>query len=175
MFVSRRFTMIWLLTFIVALLGGCELIAPLHQYLHDMEEEEEPNAWVGTWSLESVDGEPFSDLFTDDEEILSAYSHWTFDADGTWEVEFTIEYEYPNGGQLRGLISVEASGVYTLDGSNYVMIVADDPDLFFEGDNRHTGTWVRVDDTLTLTDADGSVAVFKLLTPNSMGRTKGSD
>lgn len=173
MFTLQRLAMIWLLTFIVVLLGGCELIAPLHQYLHDMEEE--PNAWVGTWSLESVDGAPFSDLFADDEEIVFAYSHWTFDADGTWEVEFTIEYEYPNGGQFHGLISVEASGVYTLDGSNYVLIVEEDPDLFFENDNRNTGTWFRVDDTLTLTDEDGSVAVFKRLTSISMGSTKGSD
>ena len=173
MFLLRRFAIIWLFAIFVVLLGGCDLIASLHQQLHDMEEE--PNAWVGTWNLESVDGAPVSDLFADDEEIVSAYSHWTFDADGTWEVEFTIEYEYQNGGQFHGLISVEASGVYTLDGSNYVMIVEVDPELFFEDDNRNTGTWFRVDDTLTLTAEDGSVAVFKRLTPISMGRTQGGD
>ena len=173
MSVLRRFGLIWLFTFIVVLLGGCELIAPLHQQLHDMEEETNP--WVGTWSLESVDGAPFSDLFADDEEIVSAYSHWTFDADGTWAVEFTIEYEYQNGGQFYGLISIEASGVYTLDGSNYVLIVEEDPDLFFENDNRNTGTWFSADDTLTLTAEDGSFAVFKRLTSVSMGRTQGSD
>ena len=144
----------------VLALGGCELFVPLYPQDHDVE----PNPWVGEWRVESIDGEPLSGLYADGEENahITVTNSWTFNVDGTWQAEFTIEVEYGNGYQFYGRYWVPLQGSYALNGPTYVLIVTgDEAGPFFDAPESIIGTWVIAGDTLTLTDELGSVIVFK--------------
>ncbi len=162
MFVSSRFAMICFFTFIAVLLSGCDdFIIPLHDRLHEMEKEPKKKAdWVGTWSLESIDGVGLNDLFAEDgQENVYGYSDWTFAEDGNWWASFYFEFTIEAG--IGGSFWMELSGTYALDGANYVLnIDTDAPDSFFGDSAPNTGTWRIEDDTLTLVDDAGSVIVF---------------
>ncbi len=162
MSVLQRFGLIWLSVFFAVLLGGCEdFIGPLHERLHEMEEEpEETVDWVGTWSLESIDGVSLNDLFGGEfGEIGYGFADWTFYEDGNWRASFFFEFI---GEGIGGSFWMELSGTYTLDGSNYVLnIDMDAPTVVFGDSDPNTGTWRIEDDTLTLTDDYGSVIVFR--------------
>lgn len=161
MSVLRRFAMIWLFAIFVVPLGGCEdLIGPLHDRLHEMEKEpEEKVDWVGTWSLESIDGVSLNDLFGEEfGEIGYGFADWTFYEDGNWWAWFFFEFI---GEGIGGSFWIELSGTYALDGSNYVLNIDMDAPTFFIGDSDpNTGTWRIEHDRLTLTDDAGTVIVF---------------
>ena len=152
--------MIWFFTFIAILLSGCDdFIIPLHDRLHKMEKEpEEKVDWVGTWSLESIDGVHLNDLFEAEGEIIYSVANWTFEADGTWWASFQFEFIIGEG--IGGEFWMELWGTYVLDGANYVLnIEMDAPDSFFASD-QNTGTWRIENDTLTLVDDQGTVILF---------------
>ena len=153
-----RLRVLFLCIFVLAL-GGCELLVPLYAPDDDVES----NPWVGEWRVESIDGEPLSDIYAEDEQgEITVTNSWTFNTDGTWQAEFTIEIEHGNGYQFYGRYWVPLQGSYALDGSSYILIVTgEEAGPFFDAPEGIIGTWVIVGDTLTLTDELGSVIVFK--------------
>ena len=148
-------------------------------------DDEGANDWVGTWKLDTVDGESFEQSMLELEAYaeehdgleISAIAHtWTFDDNGTFEMEFAFSYEIEEGGvQLEDINSLKMMGTYSLSGSNYtltrekttvsgwIFTVAFGLDGDAEEDevDTDTGTWSRKGDTLTLTSEDGTIRVYK--------------
>ena len=103
--------------------------------------------WVGTWSLESLDGQNY-EAFWAALGVSIVTNNWTFHDDGTWEAELTLE----------GLAAVKAMGTYSLSDSNYTATGLSDA---LDGEEAGTGTWSREGNTLTITSNDGTVIVLK--------------
>ncbi len=129
------------------------------------------NEWVGTWALEIIDGETFEETFAEEGVDVSLDpNNWTFNADGTMEMEFGIKIEVKEEGlEISGKGSINITGTYSLSGSNYTLtpIEVEGTGLFEEEiepvgpTDEDTGTWSRTRDTLTLNSDDGSTIVFK--------------
>ncbi len=120
--------------------------------------------WVGTWSLETVDGESVEQGLQEEEEgvnISIVTNNWMFDNDGTLEVEMDFKVTEEGGGsELVLTVSNKITGTYSLSGSNYTLTMKGT--LFFEeAEEVNTGTWSREGSTLTLNSDDGSTIVFK--------------
>ena len=135
--------------------------------------------WVGTWSLETVDGQSYGQLFAEEfaEEDINASivtNNWTFNSDGTMEVELAVKFT----GKIEGVdtsasVSSKATGTYSLSDANYTLIITSgttvlttpegvETEPFTEDDvDEDTGTWVRDGSTLTLSSDDGEIIVFK--------------
>jgi hypothetical protein len=146
-----------------------------------------PTDFVGTWSLETVDGQPLAqafleddgfpedeNLFKDEPKVTITTNVWTFNEEGTWAwaVELVVENKKQD---IRVTKSLQVSGTYTVSASNYKMIakevkgkiiavingqkIESDEADFFETDS---GTWSRVGNTLTLkSSTEDAVIVFK--------------
>ena len=131
--------------------------------------------WVGTWSLESVDGTNIRQQLDQFEQLASAFGQvlkitfaddWTFADDGTWHRETT--YEVDEGDGPEGT-SIEGWGTYSLSDSNYSLTVTEvtgevetdaiDIELHFE--DLANGTWSINGDTLTLIGDGGSTVSLK--------------
>ena len=116
--------------------------------------EEDDNDWVGTWALETVDGQNWAQFLVEDGVNVSIITNdWTFYNDGTLEVDVVFELE-PKGDKII-TISNKARGTYTLTDSSY--------ELKFEGTDffkDSTGTWSSAWRTLTLNSDDGTTIVF---------------
>ena len=136
--------------------------------------DDDDNEWVGTWAIESIDGENVEQVFAEGEELGIDFSidpnRWTFNDDGTMDVEFGIEFEAKEEGfTISGKGSMKIMGTYTLSGSNYTLIPTEvEGTGLFEGEvdlagltDEDTGTWSRSGNTLTLNSDDGSTIVFK--------------
>lgn len=146
-----------------------------------------PTDFIGTWSLETIDGQPLVQAFLEDEgfpedenlfkdkpKVTITTNVWTFNENGTWasDVELVVENKPQD---IRVTKSQQVSGTYTVTASNYKMnakeikgkitmvingqkIEMGEAD-FFETDS---GTWSRVGNTLTLKSSDeDAVIVFK--------------
>ena len=146
-----------------------------------------PTDFIGTWSLETIDGQSLvqdfleddgfpedENRFKDEPKVTITTNVWTFNENGTWasDVELVVENEAQD---IRVTKSQQVLGTYTVTASNYKMnakqikgkiirvingqkIEADEAD-FFETDS---GTWSRVGNTLTLKSSDeDTVIVFK--------------
>ncbi len=146
--------------------------------------------WVGTWSLETIDGKSLEQLLTEDESIAQGgidpsqgevdlsvpTNNWTFNADGTWvwDVVITAVLEAKD---IRTTTSFNAMGTHSVSDSNCTVLTEErdgtvtlfiggvkalevDNGDFFKADIQN-GTWVRAGDTLTLTDSYDGVIVFK--------------
>ena len=144
--------------------------------------DDDDNEWVGTWSLETVDGKNVQAQFEAFELLAQAFGEtadisyidtWTFDDDGTWRREATLEVKLAAD---QAMTSTKIMGAYSLSGSNYTLTVNDvtviaegdvdfleeaDVETDFESGDIETGTWSRKGDTLTLTSDDGHVLGFK--------------
>ena len=103
--------------------------------------------WVGTWSLESLDGQNY-EAFWAALGFSIVTNNWTFHNDGTWEAELILE----------GLAAVKSMGTYSLSGSNYTATGLSDA---LEGTEADTGTWSREGNHLTITSNGGTVIVLK--------------
>ena len=136
--------------------------------------DDDDNEWVGTWSLESIDGETLEQVLAEGEELGIDFSidpnRWTFDDDGTMEVEFGVEFKAEEQGfVISGQGSIKIIGTYSLSGSSYTLTPTEvEGTGLFEGTlppigptDEGTGTWSREGNTLTLNDADGSTLVLK--------------
>ena len=147
--------------------------------------EDDDNKWVGTWTLETVDGESIqaqfeaiellfesiAEAFGEDEaDIDISYTdEWTFDDDGAWDREATIVAL--NFDDTIETISIEGVGTYSLSGPNYTItlksVQGHDSDLGtvqeidFGYEDTDTGTWLINGDILTLTSDNGYVLGFK--------------
>ena len=151
--------------------------------------DDDDNEWVGTWSLETVDGESIQAQFEalellfeslaeafegDEVDIdLSYTDDWTFDDDGTWDRKVTMVA--PNEDNVVETTSFEVIGTYSLSDSNYTLKVTNVTDL--EGSRAfsddidigndfgpgtvETGTWLINGNTLTLQGDTGQVLGFK--------------
>ena len=146
------------------------------------DNEADDNEWVGTWAVETIDGENIQVQFEAIELLAEAFGeerdisytdNWTFDDDGTWHREVTMKVETADD---RETASSEFMGTYSLSGSDYTITVNDvtviaegdvdfleeaDAETDFESGDIETGTWSRNGDTLTLTSDDDEVIVFK--------------
>ncbi len=143
--------------------------------------QDEDNEWLGTWTLETVDGESIQAQFEAIKLLLEAFQEtetnisytdiWTFDDDGTWDREVTLETEI--GGD-RDISAFEVMGTYSLSDSNYtitveIFTVTEEGSGDFEEEvdtvpalgDTETGTWSIQGNTLTLTGDSGQVWVLK--------------
>ena len=142
--------------------------------------DDDDNEWVGTWAVETIDGTNVQSQFEafallaksfGEEVDISYIDNWTFDDDGTWHREVTLDVETAGD---RETTSSEFMGTYSLSGSNYTITVNDvtvivegDVDFLeeaetdFESGDIETGTWSRNGDTLTLTSDAGMVLGLK--------------
>ena len=139
--------------------------------------EDDENEWVGTWAIESIDGESLEQGFIEDEDFGDAdidfsitANEWTFSDDGTMEMELGMKFEVKEQGfEFSGQGSMKVVGTYTLSGSNYTLTPIEvEGTGLFEGEvgaigptDEDTGTWSRSGNTLTLNSDDGSTIVFK--------------
>ena len=143
--------------------------------------EDDDNEWLGTWTLETVDGENIQVQFEAIKLLLEAFGEtetgfsytdiWTFDDDGTWDREMTMEVETAGD---REITSFKIMGTYSLSDSNYTITVneltvtAEGSSDFLEGSDvgseladTETGTWSIQGNTLTLTGDSGQVLGLK--------------
>ena len=136
--------------------------------------DDDDNEWVGTWSLESIDGETIEQALEEGEELGIDFSivpnRWTFNDDGTMEAEFGVEFKAEEQGfVISGQGSIKIMGTYSLSGSSYTLTPTEveGTGIFAEGippvapTDESAGTWSREGNTLTLNDDDGSTIVFK--------------
>ena len=112
------------------------------------------NSLIGTWRVVSIDGESVQQLIAEDQ--VTVTNEWTFHNNGKWR--WIIRSE--------DVISIDMSGTYTTDGSNYTLIIdKGDARVFGERERldeslKDTGTFVTEGSTLTLNSSDGSVIVL---------------
>ena len=110
-------------------------------------EADEGNEWVGTWTIESIDGLNY-EMFWTSLGYSVVTNNITFHDDGTLDIEVGVE----------GLATTKAMGTYSLSGSNYtasglnVSTTAEED----TGSDEDTGTWVREGNTLTITSNNGT-------------------
>ena len=132
--------------------------------------DDDDNDWVGTWAIESIDGQSYElsikEEFGGNEVDVSVVTNdWTFNDDGTLDVENKIKVEGGAGGSaITATVSQSATGTYSLSGSSYTLTL--EITINFLGGaetetEEDTGTWSRAGNTLTLTSDDGEVITFK--------------
>ena len=116
--------------------------------------EDKDNDWIGTWALETVDGQSWAQFLVEDGVNISIITnYWTFYNDGSLEAEVVFELE-PKGDEIIP-IQNKARGTYSLTDSIY--------ELKFEGTDfftDSTGTWSSTWSALTLNSDDGTTIVF---------------
>ncbi len=153
--------------------------------------EDDDNEWVGTWTLESTDGESIEHLLSTDDSIkqilaeeygfsetdldlsVTGTAEWTFHSDGMAEGVSTMKFEAKGEGfDFSRQGSIRITGTYSISGTNYTMtfmemeVTGIFKDLGLEAEqfdtsDKDTGTWSRKGNTLTLNSDDGSVIVMK--------------
>ena len=135
--------------------------------------DEDDNDWGGTWRLETVDGQSWDQAleeeFGEEANVSIVTNNWTFNSDGTVDVEFAIKFEVKEEGlAISGEGSMTMKGTYSLSGSNYTRTLTEGEGtgIFSElegplGEEEETGTWSRKGNTLTLNSDDGTVYVYK--------------
>ncbi len=122
--------------------------------------------WEGTWILDTIDGESYSQLIERDEQIPSTLvtNNWTFNSDGTWNTELISTLTAAVGNLPVGsTLSITAEGTYSLSGSHFTIITDKAvSNVLGELDTgTTTGTWNREGDTLTVDYDGGSTYGFK--------------
>ena len=146
------------------------------------DDDDDNNEWGGTWAMETVDGKNVQAQFEAFELLAQAFGEtadisyidtWTFDDDGTWRREATLEVKLAAD---QAMTSTKIMGAYSLSGSDYTLTVNDatltaegnaelleetDIGSDFESGYAETGTWSRTGNTLTLTSDAGMVLGLK--------------
>ncbi len=127
-------------------------------------DEDDANDWVGTWSLETYDGQGLEQVLEEElapegVTISIVANNWMFDNDGTLEAE--IGFRLANQGSDSGIAltsTIKTAGTYSLSGSNYTLTLEEIP---IESLKESTGTWSREGNTLTLNSDNGDNIAFK--------------
>ena len=155
---TKVFTIVTLLLLILGL-GGCDQVVPL------IPPEPAANDFVGVWTIDSIDDEPFDVTYDapPGQPLADSFNVWTFSPDGQFEliVGWTPA---PNeqGVYVAPQFYFRLEGAYTLTGSNFTLMVGQSIGFFDTADDEDlAGTWVREGTTLTLTADDGTVVVLK--------------
>ena len=132
--------------------------------------DDDDNDWVGTWALESVDGQSYElflkeDFGRDEVDVSVVTNEWTFNDDGTLEVENKVKIEGGAGGsEITATILQNATGTYSLSDSSYTLTLEMTINFLGETEiqtDEDTGTWSRSGNTLTLNSEEGETIVFK--------------
>ena len=127
-------------------------------------EDNDANAVIGTWAVQSFDGETIEEAFGDldfEGTEASFFSEWTFYENGRWNwvTELDIGTEDP----FSGSFSLDIGGTYTITGSSYTLTFDEEAIEFLEieaGEERTTGTWIKEGSTLTLIDDDDGTVII---------------
>ena len=133
------------------------------------DEADDDNDWVGTWEIDTIDGQSLEQVLAEDleEESINfsiVTNNWTFNSDETMDAEFAVKLEVKEGDtEFSVQSSVKVMGTYSLSGSNYTLTITTEGEAttFFGGADEDTGTWSRTGDTLTINSDDGNTIVFK--------------
>ena len=139
---------------------------------------EDDNDLVGTWTLESVDGATIQETIDQFKQLAAAFGQvleisytedWTFESDGMWRRASTLVA--PNDAGEVETNSFEATGTYSLSGSNYSITITGttgedvtegvQADIDFDFADVLSGSWSISGSTLTLTGDGGTVLGFK--------------
>ena len=84
--------------------------------------DDDDDGWVGTWAIETINGQSLEQSLEEDFEgvgIDLLTQNWTFDNNGTWEAEITLELKQEEGGSQSAVTSsIKTIGTYSLSGSN---------------------------------------------------------
>ena len=130
---------------------------------------EDENDWVGTWAMESVDGQSveqsMQEDFGDEADVSIVTNSWRFNSDGTMEAEVRVKIEGGEGGtEITATSARTAMGTYSLSGSSYTLTLEITINFLGEAATEtdvDTGTWSRKGNTLTLISDEGETIVFK--------------
>ena len=130
---------------------------------------EDENDWVGTWAMESVDGQSLEQSmkedFGEEANVSIVTNSWRFNSDGTMDAEARVKIEGAEGGtEITTTISQNATGTYSLSGSSYTLTLEITFNFFGYAETEteiDTGTWSRKGNTLTLISDEGETIVFK--------------
>ena len=126
--------------------------------------DDDDNDWVGTWSLETYDGQGLEqvleqELAPEGVTISIVTNSWTFNDDETLEAEIGFRLGNQGGDSAIALTStIKTAGTYSLSGSNYTLTLEDIPIASLK---ESTGTWNREGNTLTLNSNNGDNIAFK--------------
>ena len=131
----------------------------------DDNETDDDNEWVGTWSLDTYDGQTLEqvleqELGTEGVTVSIVTNSWTFNDDGTLEAEISFQIGNQGGNSAFAITSSsKTTGTYSLSGSNYTLTLEEIPIASLK---ESTGTWSRAGDILTLnSDNAGSITFEK--------------
>ena len=130
---------------------------------------EDENDWVGTWAIETVDGQSseqsMKEAFGEEADVSIVTNSWRFNSDGTMEAEVRVKIEGGQGGtEITATISQNTTGTYSILGSSYTLTLEITINLFGEAETEtevDTGTWSRKGNTLTLISDEGETIVFR--------------
>lgn len=140
---------------------------------------EDDNELVGTWTLESVDGATIQQTIDQFKQLAAALGQdleisyiedWTFESDGMWRRASTLVA--PNDAGEVETSSFEATGTYSLSGSNYSITITGttgvdvteniQANIDFDFADIINGTWSINGSKLTLTGVGGTVLGFTM-------------
>ena len=142
------------------------------------ESDVDNNEWVGTWSLETIDGQSMEQNYSYFGDATIVANTWRFNSDGFLEGEFAVKIapKQVDSGELE-IGSIKLTGTYFRSGSNDTLSngVAEATGFFApSGDSGGlsiseefsiiedtTGTWTRIGDTLALT-SEYNTSVFNM-------------
>ena len=130
----------------------------------DDNETDDDNEWVGTWSLDTFDGQTLEqvleqELGTEGVTVSIVINNWTFNDDGTLEAEISFKLGNQGGDSAIAITSSsKTTGTYSLSDSNYTLTLAEIPIASLK---ESTGTWYRKGNTLTLNSDNGGSIAFK--------------
>ena len=108
--------------------------------------EDDDNDWVGTWAIETIDGENYEQFIEEDgpegTNVSIVTNNWTFNSEGMMEMEAEFELEYAEGGsEISAKVSLQGAGTYSLSDSNYTLTVTtEEGSSLFGGTDEDTGT-----------------------------------
>ena len=141
-------------------------------------DSEDDNELVGTWTLQSVDGATIQQTIDQFKQLAAAFGQeieisytedWTFESDGMWRRASTLVA--PNEAGEVEANSFEATGTYSLSGSNYSITITGtmgedategvQADIDFDFADVLIGTWSVDGSTLTLTGDGDTKLGFK--------------
>ena len=130
----------------------------------DDNETDDDNEWVGTWSLDTFDGQTLEqvleqELGTEGVTVSIVINNWTFNDDGTLEAEISFKLGNQGGDSAIAITSSsKTTGTYSLSDSNYTLTLAEIPIVSLK---ESTGTWSREGNILTLNSDNGGSIAFK--------------
>ena len=128
------------------------------------DDDDDDNDWVGTWSLETYDGQGLEqileqELAPEGVTISIVTNNWTFNNDGTLGAEIGFRFgNQESDSAIAVTSSIKTAGTYSLSGSNYTLTLEEIPIASLKESN---GTWSREGNTLTLNSDNGDNIAFK--------------